>query len=87
MERHFLVLVVAYWFGRSLLECLRIVLAWVGSRPILCFEGSGLSLCPLGPGNCSSCEVHSRNYTADFLLDWRVCLHWDFLSPPRGGSN
>ena len=67
MERRFPAFIVAYWFGHLPLGCLQTVPTWVGSRLVLCFEGSGLSLCPLGPDDCSSCEAHLRSYTVAFL--------------------
>ena len=69
MERRFPALVVACWFGHLPPECLRIVLVWVGSCLVLCFEGSGLFLCPWGPDDCSSCGARLRNYIVGFLPD------------------
>ena len=69
MGRRFLACVMVCWFVRLLPGYLRIVLAWVGSHPVLYFEGSGLFLYPLEPVGCSSCEVRSRSCIVDFLLD------------------
>ena len=69
MGRRFLACVVVYRFVRLLPGYRRIALAWEGSRLIPCFRDNGLSLCPLGLGNCSSCKVHLRNCIAGFLLD------------------
>ena len=76
MGRCFLACGVVYWFVHLLLECLRIVLAWGRSHPVLCFEGSGLFLCPLEQGSCSSYKVHWRSYIVGFLLNWKACLYW-----------
>jgi hypothetical protein len=67
MGRHFLARVVVYWFVHLLPGYPRIVLAWVGNRLILYFEGSGLFLYPLGLVGCSSCEVRLRSCTVGFL--------------------
>ena len=69
MEHRFLAFVVVYWFGHLLPGYLWTIPAWVGSRLILCFKGSGLFLCPLGLDDCSSYEVRSRSYTVGFLPD------------------
>ena len=68
MGRRFLACIVVYWFVHLLLGYPQIVLAWVGSHLVLCFEGSGLFLCPLGLVGCSSYEVRLRGCTVGFLL-------------------
>ena len=69
MERRSLAYVMVYWLVHLLPGCQQIVLAWVGIRLTLCFEGSGLFLYPLGLVGCSSCKVHLRSYTMGFLPD------------------
>ena len=67
MGRRFLACIVVYWFVHLLPGYLPIVLVWVGNHLVLCFEGSGLFLYPLGLVGCSSCEVHSKSCTVGFL--------------------
>ena len=67
MGRCFLACVVVYWFAHLLLGCQQIILAWVGNRLVLCLEGSGLFLYPLGLVGCSSCGVRSRSCIVGFL--------------------
>ena len=69
MGRRFLACVVVYWFVHLLPGYPWIVLAWVGSHLILCFEGSGLFLYPLGLVGYSSCGVRLRSCTVGFLPD------------------
>ena len=77
MECRFLACIVVYWFVHLLPGYRRIALAWGGSHLVPCFRDNGLFLCLLGLVGCSSCEVHLRSCIVGFLLNWRVCLHWD----------